>query len=437
MFAGMHRLFRALLVSALVGVPVCAAAAPPLLVTFKNDSGLADSRVYIGFVGGSGSQLVATNVATGQPLFLSQFQDEHWYKLNTLRSGISLTKLTGGRIYVGYDTPWTFLNSGYEPPPAISTDPNYTLRYDKMEMTYTGNPADVADTTSIDYFSIPLALNVYQGGTSGTLVGSVTGSPVNPAELALRRVTVPVGAAVVKTTKGFVRVIGPGVYPPPPGQPASPYNDFESYLTYLYKKYAPKHGHIVATVKGHFYGVGNGSTAQTAPQDYAFTATIDPGLDITLTGSGTVVGPHTLFLSKANLVAPTGIYGANPSFSLDGGQAGAPQNDVYGWIIGDLLAGLNVGAVGSTVIPPGGTMQVGEMNSQDWFTLPNYFGALQPTRKSNYNRWAAALAPLSQAYNFAYSDRFAHVVATLNPGAPSFVDTLQIVFLGKKNPAGH
>ncbi len=72
------------------------------------------------------------------------------------------------------------------------------------------------------------------------------------------------------------------------------------------------------------------------------------------------------------------------------------------------------------------------MNSQQWFSLTDYFGALQPKHKFSYNRWAAALAPLSQAYNFAYSDRFAHVVATLNPGAPSFVDTLEIVFLGKK-----
>jgi hypothetical protein len=37
------------------------------------------------------------------------------------------------------------------------------------------------------------------------------------------------------------------------------------------------------------------------------------------------------------------------------------------------------------------------------------------------------MAPLSQAYNFAYSDRFAHVVATLNPAV---VDTLEIVILG-------
>jgi hypothetical protein len=41
-----------------------------------------------------------------------------------------------------------------------------------------------------------------------------------------------------------------------------------------------------------------------------------------------------------------------------------------------------------------------------------------------YNQWAATLSNLSQAYNFAYSDRFAHVLVNLNPAD---VDTLEIV----------
>jgi len=438
--AAAHRMLFGVLLPVLIGVPVFVAAAPPLLITFENQSGHSDSDVYIGFVGGAASELIATNVANRDALKTSRYGDPHWYRLSDLRSGISLTRLTAGRIYVSYGDPWTFLRDGYEPAVTVASDPNYHKRFDKMEMTYTGSPADVADTTSIDYFSIPLRLDVYQGGLSGKLVGSVTGSSMATTVAALGKVTAEPNAAVVGDPKivdpradnAFARVIGPGVYPPPPGRPTSPYDDFATYLTYLGNIYAPKHGNKVATIAGEFAGVGESPTSpQTERQAYDFTATMNASSDILLTGSGALIGKHTLLLTRADLIAPTGIYGANPQFSLDQGPPISPANDIYGWIIGDLLAGLNVGAVGSTVTPPGMTTIVGEMKSQEWFKLKDYFAILQTTGKGNYNQWAAALSPLSQAYNFAYSDRFAHVVATLNPNPPSSVDTLKIVFLPK------
>ncbi len=100
-----------------------------------------------------------------------------------------------------------------------------------------------------------------------------------------------------------------------------------------------------------------------------------------------------------------------------------PQNDLYGWIIADLFAGLNIGALGSTVEVGG--QQVGQMESQQWFALTQRFAALQPSHPY-YNQWAAKMSELSDAYNFAYTDRFAHVVAPLNPAQ---VDTLELVFL--------
>lgn len=99
------------------------------------------------------------------------------------------------------------------------------------------------------------------------------------------------------------------------------------------------------------------------------------------------------------------------------------RNDIYGWIIADLFAGLNIGAVGSTTEVNG--QQVGLMDSQQWFTPTQRFAALQPNQPY-YNQWAAKMSTLSDAYNFAYTDRFAHVVAPLNPAQ---VDTLEIVFL--------
>jgi len=417
------------LILIIAGAVRTARATTPLDVVFQNNSGLPASQVFIGFVGGS--TLSATNNASGAALSLSQYGSPNWYSLNQLTQGIDLSDFSG-RIYVCYGTPWTFENAGYEPSPTNPSDPNYYDRYDKMELTYDGNPADVADTTSIDYFSIPMTLNVYQGGTSGTLEGTINSSSTAATVVALRNDTPTPGAAIVTDASGnFVRAIGPSVYPPPGGLPASPYDNFSEYLTYLQSTYAPAHGNVVATIAGTFAGVGSSpTTPATMRQTYDFTATLDSSKDITLTGSGGDIGSQTLEIKYADLTSPTGIYGANPSFYLDGSTtAQSPQNDIYGWMIGDLLAGLNIGAVGSTVVRNG--EQVGEMQSSQWFGLTDLFSGLQPSNPDYYNQWAATMSNLSDAYNFAYSDRFAPVTATLNPAV---VNTLQIEIGGAAVP---
>ena len=419
----MRRAVFALLSAILVTAPSLSQAAPPLLLTFKNETTHPFDDIYVGFVGGADATLTATNVATGAALALSRYKSEHWYRLSQLPSGIYLYRFSG-RIYIGYGKAWTIVRNGYEPSPSSTSDPNYKLRYDKVEITYTGAAADVANTTSIDYFSIPVTLRVYRGGVSGELVGSVTASARDKIVAALVNATSPARAALVKNdTDNFVRVVGPPSYPPPPGLPASHYDNFDAYLTYLRDTFAPAHGNVVASVKGRFAGVGSETMPQTKNQTYDFAATIDRQKDITLTGSGSAVGRHTLSLLYADLVAPSGIYGANPLYSLDGAAQTNPKNDVYGWIIGDLLSGLNIGAVGSNVRSGGST--VGQLASSDWFKLKSLYSALQPQHGNFYNQYAAALAPVTQAYSFAYSDRFAHVVVPLNPLA---VDTMQIVF---------
>lgn len=420
----MLRLSKSVLIAGIL-FSIQSSLANPLSVKFTNESGVANSEVFIGFVGSS--FLNATNAANGESLSINQYGSEHWYSLTTLSSGINLSNFSG-RIYVCYGSPWVSTHTGYEPSPISPSDPNYHKRYDKIELTYNGNAADVADTTSIDYFSIPIELNVYQGGINGTLKGSLAASPVKTTVDAVKSLTPTPGAAVVSDGNGeFVRVIAPNAYPPSPGLPASPYDNFDSYLTYLRDSYSPSHGGVIATIAGRFNGVGPAPvTPQTTGQDYQFTATIDASKNIILTGAGSLIGNHSLLFKYEDLMNPTGIYGANPNFYLDGApNVLTPQNDIYGWMIGDLLAGLNIGAIGSTVVING--VQVGQMESQQWFTLNKLFGELQPGNVDFYNQWAAQMSKVSDAYNFAYSDRFAHVVAPLNP---SEIDTLEIKLVG-------
>ncbi|HTU26151.1 MAG TPA: hypothetical protein VMF30_12170, partial [Pirellulales bacterium] len=215
---------------------------------------------------------------------------------------------------------------------------------------------------------------------------------------------------------------GPSVYPPSPGLPASPYQDFTPYLNYLQTYGAEHTGGAVATIGGTFNGSLDQNTPATMPQSYDFTVTMDAHDDIFLTGTGGQIGDHTIEFTYADLTSPSGIYGANAPFYLDGSSTPTmPGNDVYGWIEGDLLAGLNIGALGSLTMVNG--VAVGQMESSQWFSLPGYFSYLQPGNDNYYNQWAAAMGGVSDAYNFAYTDRFAHVTVPLDP---SRVDTLVI-----------
>lgn len=158
-------------------------------------------------------------------------------------------------------------------------------------------------------------------------------------------------------------------------------------------------------------------------------ATIDKDSNLTISGSGSVVGNISIYIDKWDLLNPAASYGGNPQFSLNGGEPQSPGNDLYAWVLGDFFAGLNIGAMGSAVTV-GGAL-VGEMPSQEWFKqLPGQnmlFNQLWPSGVTNYwNQWAQVLNPASDAYNFAYSERFSAPQISLNPAT---VDTLELELL--------
>lgn len=447
-----------------------------LVVKFVNNSGIGNASVWVGFVPGSStaafsivnqkdnSNLKPLNIGASYPF------SGNWYALDDLSSGVAISSFSG-RIYVAYNAPWTVQRQSYEPAQAV-TDPNLFLRYDKMEITFTGSPFDVANLTSIDYWSIPMTLNTLskgaQVGTVQGLLANVTSQNVFDALNALT--TPPVsGVAGPGGTDGtplpalvpgqftqypngpapgkeFARIIGPSSYPPinpPPGAiPVTPYDAFQDYLRNLLKLFGPGTAvgaivptlgnGVIATIAGKFGGVGPNppSSGPLSPQTYSLSASIDGNLDITLSGTlSGVSGATTMIYKLADLTNPSGIYGGNAPYYLNGSSASTnPGNDVYGWVGGDLFSGLNIGAVGSSTIVsnvPGVNQptMVGALQSQLWFGVPTavFFAKLQTGKY--YNQWAATLAPLSQAYNFAYSDRFAAVFVSLDPAT---VDTLVV-----------
>ena len=456
-----------------------------LAVRFKNTSiQFSDQEVYIGFFAGTpASGQAATpfrvsNRATGATIksiynaSLTYPAKGNWYSLSELSEGVSIGSFSG-RIYVCYGSPWESQYKNYEPAQAV-TDPNFFMRYDKMEMTYTGKPTDVADLTSIDYWSIPMTLKTYLSSSSPTppvqvVSGLLNGATASTLYSKLNALTDPPvsglsgpkgkdGSAIPALVPGefkqypngpkplttFARIIGPSSYPPaypsPGAIPVIPYDLFNDYLSFLNTKFGAKTSKgaavptlgkgVIAKIKGNFAGVGPQVPASgpQSKQSYDLTATIDEELNILLTGKIGSVSSTTTMLYKCNdLKNPSGIYGGNAPYYLNGATTStAPGNDVYGWIGGDLFSGFNIGALGSST-PVNGTM-VGALISQDWFRIPSklFFSGLQPQNPTNYNRWAATLSECSNAYNFAFTDRFAPVFVSLNPAE---IDLLEIELL--------
>lgn len=435
----------------------------PLNISFLNQSQLPTSTaIWIGLVPGSSAPMSVNNAATGAALLPvnqggSYPGPGNWYALSDLSQGLDVLAFSG-RLYVCYGTPWAVQGAGYEPA-QTPADPNFYLRYDKFELTYTGSASDVANLTSIDYWAIPMSLqSTYNGNPVGApvlgLLGSTTAQQMADALSAL---SMPPSSGLdgalpalvpgqFGVGQGFARVIGPSsyppVFPPPGGRPLTPYNLLQGYLQSLLQQFGPSTpfggklpglgNGVIATVAGEFAGVGPNvpPSGPQARQAYQLQVSIDSNCNLTLLGKASAVGDIQMVYTQAALLNPNGIYGGDAPFSLNGASPISPANDVYGWIGGDLFSGLNIGAVGSPVTPLGASLPVGSWPSQQWFSLSpsQFFAGLQPTSPVlAWNAWAAALAPRSQAYNFAYTDRFAPVFVSLNPAQ---VNGLQVTLNG-------
>lgn len=452
-----------------------------LHLNFENKSTHAQEYISVGFVSGKKDgkpiPISVVNRKTGKALKVVDDGWSHkgyagnWYSLSDLTEGVDI-KHFSGRIYVCYGKPWSVEQVGYEPAQAV-TDKNFFLRYDKVELTFNGAPTDVANLTSIDYLSIPMSL---QTSLSETIVETAHGlkgdRTFSGVVGALSSLTEPPVSGVVgpggvdgmalpalvpgkfkqypsgkEPETGFARVIGPSSYPPidlndtaKTAIPVMPYDIFKEYLEYLRDSFGPDTepgekiiglgGGVIAHISGEFGGVGPNvpATGPQSRQSYDYEAKIDDDLNITLIEKEVKAGDtkHSMLFKFDDLINPAGIYGGNASFYFDGSHTSInPQNNVYGWICGDLFSGINIGAVGSETIKD--DVMVGAMPSSEWFSLEEgeFFSALQPEQK-NYNQWAATLAPCSDAYNFAYTDRFAHVFVSLDPAK---IDTATVILL--------
>ena len=444
----------------------------------KNSSGISSEEVYIGFWGPD------LNVTlNGAPMQSIQKSAKNWYKLSDIESFIIKNK-TSGRLYVAYHD--TFSPTSDNPPglpSVVATNSSaYYKRFDKIELTFDGTEYGVADLTAIDYWSIPMSLETENNGQKiDSLDGVKANSTANEIYLGLSQLSkpsqsvatgqavineftaenhplpkdiedqleAPVSGLVTDHNNNFVRIIGPNTYPSfgdpaknqPPGLPFTPYNTFLEYFQYLIDTFGPGKATPsgfselgdgkIARLIGSYVGSDAGLGTSCEQQTYDLWASIDDNFNLSIDGSGSVVGDIKMTISKWDLLNPAATYGGNPTFSLNGSDPKTPQNNLYAQILGDFFAGLNIGAIGSSFKVDGKV--VGEMASSTWFSiLPKakpelLFDKLWGDGVTNYwNQWAQKLNPLSDAYNFAYAERFSAPQISINPNK---VDTLTLILL--------
>ncbi|HET6764204.1 MAG TPA: fibronectin type III domain-containing protein [Longimicrobiaceae bacterium] len=423
---------------------------PSLTVQVVNDSGNADSAVFLLLTGASVAvsgnvqwlQLPqatkGTATAGALNLLAQQGTMVSPYTGETLPVyEFTVDTLTSGRLMVSLGTAIEYDDN------AAPTATSQAMRWDKIEFGY---PASGADLTSIDFFGIPLQFDYLDADgnvlasmsyytSTHTLLSSLYALSPSTMANAFQQVSGNAPSFGWNPTTGsladFLRVIGPQTFTGDGGSPA-PYPSFAGYLAAL------ETAGTTFTISG-VGGVGSPAPANNSvTYDYTGTVASDGsgGYLVAFTGTTTAVSPNTddgpfglytdstgtttaaqlpanlpvtLALTAATL--DNDIYGAvATAFTV--GQSTDPKgsgyidptlveytaNSAYANLAGDFIAGLNFGY-------PGGTDGA---NSAVWYgnpPTPYPFAGARATNDGFYNPFAAVLYNQSDAYGFPFSDR--------------------------------
>jgi hypothetical protein len=401
-------------------------ANPTVPIVFDNQT---SKQVFVQFLNGAfgpgqfgadGTQPLAGNTAYDLATLTSSLPN--FPGLGEIPN-VALNDFTNGRIYLNFGSQGLILSHpGYQPAASDPQDPNYKTRYAFLEPNVFGTPANNLDLSYIDFFGVSLEASTWSGGK---MVRQLRTAPGGQIIEALKKASPGTGAFVPSVTpvapyEDFVRIIGPGHSPA--------YHNWKLYLLML----SQQQDNGSTRIEGQFDGLPGGQ-GPTAAQSYDLKATFSQVRQrVTLTGSAQIVGSTTITIDYADLNALTGIYGANPGYSVNGGQkTSGIVNDVYGYIVGDLLAGMCMGFPGSTEKNPTNGQQLGHCTSSEWFaaarTSPRIMYGGAQARSECYDTYAAALAPLTDGYGFPFTDRLGgNILLYFPPSGANAVDYLKI-----------
>jgi|GEM_PF-1820373 len=396
----------------LLALAICnpASADTPVALGFQNNTGVSDSQIFIQFLGGGAVTGNYVDALSGTTVSL---QANTAYSLAQLQNSSLDVSQFSGRVYVNYGayglSNLGANNGGYTPAASLSTDPNFNTRYQYFETTIApqtdGSSTYYGDLSYIDFTAMSMSMKLILTSTGSINTSVANTNQISANTQALVNATAgsatsisapifPTGASSVLPNSTFARVISPqfsenGVY-----------HDFSNYLAYLgatgTASISTTGTAILAGAKsvnlsGVFVGTGSQPTGDpaTQAQTYSLTGTFNESGGIVLTANAAAgitsgipgispssVGPgvgnnYQITITGTNLNQQNGIYGNNVPYVVTVGGSVVEStdgitNDVYGRIVGDLLAGLSFGYVGST-----GTFNLSTTNLSGTTTVTN------------------------------------------------------------------
>ncbi|MFN0054911.1 MAG: beta-1,3-glucanase family protein [Planctomycetales bacterium] len=366
------------------------ALAQQLTVDIVNNSGKADSDVYLMLTGDNTAIVDTDKLIVNQPQTLAQIG-------NTFNA----TKISSARLVFSF-----YSSVPSNPAPEPNT---YPVRFDKMEITYPGNPA-ACNLTAVDFFGIPFKLESLDA--NGVVLGTRTYySSANTLRTQLQALVDPTQINNVKimTTSPPDKIEVARIVSPSKTTATGAYAALQKYVDSVKGK--------PIAINGQFFGTPFSLYNMTG----TFSATDST---ITLTGKITTnnVAANATPLKVYGPKPPTNpgsgfnwqsmadaIYSNDGTYYLVNGTTETPHkvsdNDVYSAIYRDLLAGFALGYVNS-VYP-------NNSNSSTWWAkLP--FASARGGKDTYFNQYASAIQLNSDAYGFPFADTQKKVLLDLN-----------------------
>lgn len=356
----------------------------------------------------------------------------------------------------------------------------------------TGNGSEIwVDETDLQWFSIPLQIqintgpNVKASGVSNNnqtasdtqtmmaAIGSaVPADYVNPANhqtVPYANLYLPYTGAnpglnfpptlpyigIVRGVDGTAGNVSAGGYTFP-----NPYHDWSQYLSALSPGGSLNNGTLITQLADNFVGVSQSGALVSGngyqPQCYDMKVTSDASTGVVTIMGNTYSGQLNTSVFPAvcsgsayiqnlrmtttfaqlndqtvgvyqnvtpfNWTSSTSITAISAPTGAQSGFGNAGNNDLLGRIMGDFLAGLSAGYPGSLF---------GQKNpSQIWWQNPaQAFAKAQPGHPERYNTYAAAIAPYTTAYGFAYADRFGNNLLNFVNGSGASIPANQNGYL--------
>ena len=443
-------------------------AATGVPIVFSLGAGIDPTKTYLQFISVTGTLTGYYYDSSGVQHSLAA---NTAYAMSTITSSTSvgggaptnvpaifISSFPSGRVYINYGTAGlSGMSTAYQPSPTSAGDANYTVRYQYFEPTIATDQINV-DLSYIDFTSIPMSLAAINAPHASNNPQTTTANGVTLVNATASSGTTALNNVLPSPSQilpnaNFTRIVSPSISP----GSAALYHDWTNYLqTTLTSQQV--------TLKGYYVGTGTqpagaaqgycltasppitdaGECSRYQAQSYDYIATFDSSGNVTLTpqsdsgngsaacvpvnlrGSGIGSG-GSITISFANLNTTTGIYGNNPIYSYSytngttySGTTTGLTNDIFGRVVGDLVAGLSFGFPGSTVQYNG--TAIGALASTQWWggILPDgtiislantpagnnlAFGNAQPGQSLNYHTYSASLNALTSAYGFALQDR--------------------------------